>query len=148
MNAVVIGSIFAPKAACACSIRFVASRASCVLAVSVLYSAAAAEYSVFKVAVIRLARSCSELHFASCSLNFSSEMPAQFNASASGPVTAPTFAVSFAASVSPSIGKLSPNLAVTPAAIVDHFDKSSVLSVSSAKWFTASTVRSLSPRIL
>ena len=58
---------------------------------------------------------------ASFSLNSSSLIPTQFKASAREPVTCPTLAVSLADSIRPSIGRASPNVPQTPAAIFVHW---------------------------
>ena len=95
-----------------------------------------------------LALSVSVLILASCSDTSSSLIPTQFKASASAPVTSPVFAVSFAASIKDSMGRLSPNLPYTPAAISTHFATSSSLVASCAKSWAASVACPVSPRIL
>nr|DAY32945.1 MAG TPA: hypothetical protein [Caudoviricetes sp.] len=92
-------------------------------------------------------RSLSDVQAASFSLNSSSLILAQFNASANVPVTCPTLAVSFADSISPSMGKASPNVPATPAAISVQVETSSALSASFARSWLASVAVSVSPRI-
>ena len=81
---------------------------------------------------------------ASFSLNSSSLIPTQFKASASAPVTCPTLAVSLA----DSIGRASPNVPQTPAAIFVHLVMSCSFSASCASSCEASAAVSVSPKIL
>ena len=98
--------------------------------------------------MISLFRSASVLHSDSLVLKSSSEIPAQFSASARTPVTVPTFAVSFDASISPSTGRESPKVPKTPAAIFVHSVTSSSFVTSLANSWEASVAVSVSPRIL
>ena len=100
------------------------------------------------VSIIRFPRSASSEHAANCSLNASSDIPTQFNASARTPVTCPTLAVSLLASMSPSIGNESPNVPITPAAMCDQYAMSSPLVASCASSCDASVARSVSPSTL
>ena len=101
------------------------SRASMMALLLFRNESAASLYVPESVSMISWFRSDSLPHAASFSLNSSSEMPAQFRASASTPTTVPVLEVSFAASMRELIGSASPNVPITPVAMFVHVPKSS-----------------------
>ena len=108
VTAVWTGNIDSANSACASTNFCWASAFSLWLSVASSYTFLPSPYAPLRVSVINFALSFSELQLSNFLLKSSSEIPAQFNASAKLPVTCPTWTVSVIDSVNPSIGILSP----------------------------------------